>query len=190
MKTESNPFVVKHQYGILLKRGIPVTDFVTVGQQLPKGAVLNAGIASHYDMAACMGMPDDLAKWEAEIADEIATLPKERQYLEGTDWGISSMTVFAALAQNPINRQTAERKLGSFGPDLPADPADFGRCHRLLLQFPGWKERLPEVAKAYPNTKWKHLVPKWEELTKLYEEEQHKAVHEQLNKINRDPEIS
>lgn len=52
---------------------------------------------------------------------------------------------------------------------VPRDPADFGRCYRLLAKLPKWRALLPEVAKRYPE--WSRLVDRWGELTKLYEEE-------------------
>ena len=51
----------------------------------------------------------------------------------------------------------------------PGDPDDFGRCHRLLVLIPEWRERLREVAAAYPR--WRGLVENWDELTSLYLEE-------------------
>ena len=190
MKTFNSKYVTQHKYGILLHRGIPVDEFVKVGQQLPKGAVVNAGISHHYDMAACMGMPEDLKKWEAEIAEEIAPLSAEKRYMEGTDWGVSSMTIFSVLADTEANRNEGFRKLGSFGPGTPSDAGDFGRCHRLLELFPDWTERLPEVAKAYRDTHWKNLVPAWAELTKLYLEDETKALYERIQQLTTRPEIS
>lgn len=56
-----------------------------------------------------------------------------------------------------------------YGPDVPYDPGDFGRCYRLLKLFPLWELRLPEVAEAYPA--WSGLVREWSRLSALYEEE-------------------
>jgi hypothetical protein len=53
--------------------------------------------------------------------------------------------------------------------DVPHDPADFGRCHRLLELFPKWRERLPTVAAIHPA--WSALIANWDELTALYLEE-------------------
>jgi len=52
---------------------------------------------------------------------------------------------------------------------LPQDPADFGRCHRLLAAFPQWKARLPEMAEACRA--WAPLIKAWPELERLYLEE-------------------
>jgi hypothetical protein len=52
---------------------------------------------------------------------------------------------------------------------VPRDPADFGRCYRLLKVMPSWRDRLSEVSAQFPA--WKSLVDTWDELTALYEEE-------------------
>jgi hypothetical protein len=52
--------------------------------------------------------------------------------------------------------------------DVPHDPADFGRCYRLLKVMPSWRARLPEVAARFPE--WRGFVDAWDELTALYEE--------------------
>lgn len=79
----------------------------------------------------------------------------------GNDTGISSMTICAVMTGTPINPR--------FGPDVPHDPSDFGRCYRLLALFPTWRNRLPEVAERYPI--WGPMVEAWDELTALYEVE-------------------
>lgn len=81
-------------------------------------------------------------------------------WLRGPDVGMSSETIC--------------RLLGNLGPPQrptwPHDPADFGRCYRLVKMF-GWQSRMHEVAAAYPNTPWVPLVREWSKLTALYEEE-------------------
>ena len=74
------------------------------------------------------------------------------------DTGISSEAICSVL--------TGSKARDRWGGNTPSDPSDFGRCHRLLLKFPEWRERLPEVAKRYP--KWKPLVESWDELTAMY----------------------
>jgi hypothetical protein len=49
---------------------------------------------------------------------------------------------------------------------VPCDPADFGRCHRLLLLVPEWRKDLAKVAEIFPA--WKPLVDNWPELERLY----------------------
>lgn len=77
------------------------------------------------------------------------------------DTGISSRFIWSIMTGLDIN----ERKTDNY----PRDPADFGRCYRLLLRFPWWLSRLDEVAKVNPE--WEPLVENWDELTRLYEME-------------------
>lgn len=83
------------------------------------------------------------------------------EWLLGGDTGISSKTICAVM--------TGSEMKGGFPPDIPYDPGDFGRCYRLLIHFPEWRNRLPEVAAKHP--KWGPMVQAWDELTALYEEE-------------------
>jgi hypothetical protein len=85
--------------------------------------------------------------------------PKARAWAESGDTGTSSRTIWHVMTGCPM-----------FGdPYFPLDPADFGRCYRLLKLIPSWRKRLPEVAERFPN--WKMLVENWRELTDLYERE-------------------
>lgn len=77
------------------------------------------------------------------------------------DTGTSSKTIWAVMMGAEL--------YDSFMVDIPHDPSDFGRCHRLLNHFPEWRDRLPEVAERFP--KWLPLVNHWDELTELYNEE-------------------
>jgi hypothetical protein len=74
------------------------------------------------------------------------------------DTGESSMTVWSALMGVTVERAS-----------FPYDAGDFGRCYRLLHSIPGWRQRVPEVALAYPS--WAPLVEAWDELERLYLEE-------------------
>ena len=53
--------------------------------------------------------------------------------------------------------------------DAPYDPSDFGRCYRLLKQFPELKKKMHVVAKKCEA--FAPLVAHWDELTALWEEE-------------------
>ena len=77
-------------------------------------------------------------------------------WLTNGDTGTSSLTIWSVLMNRPVPRSA----------DVPHDPADFGRCHRLLLVMPSWRARLPEVAAKHPE--WAPLVEAWDELTALY----------------------
>jgi len=84
-------------------------------------------------------------------------------WIEGPDTGISSATIWQ-IATGYNAPRYADR-----GPDVPHDPADFGRCYRLLQAFPWMREKLQSVANCVP--KWGPMVREWDRLTALYEEE-------------------
>lgn len=77
----------------------------------------------------------------------------------GTYVGVSSATIWTALTG---------KKHMPFGwhPDVPADPDDFYRCHKLLTLVDGWRSRLDEVVARFP--KWKPFVDAWDELEAMY----------------------
>jgi len=81
----------------------------------------------------------------------------------GGDTGISSKTIWHVLSKH--------HRAGRcwLGPSTPRDAGDFGRCYRMLEQFPAWRARLGEVAAVYPD--WKRLVEAWPGLEELYREE-------------------
>lgn len=51
----------------------------------------------------------------------------------------------------------------------PSDPADLGRCLRLLDGFPEWKSRISEMA-TY-GSGWSGLAKRWHDLTASMESE-------------------
>ena len=51
----------------------------------------------------------------------------------------------------------------------PHDPADLGRCLRLLKAVPEWRPRIGEMKKYGPV--WKALVGHWEDLEKSMKDE-------------------
>jgi hypothetical protein len=81
-------------------------------------------------------------------------------WLDNGDTGTSSETIWSVM----MNRKPRHRY---WYPDHPHDPADFGRCHRLLRVMPSWRPRLNEVADKYP--KWRGLVLHWDRLAEMYE---------------------
>lgn len=83
-------------------------------------------------------------------------------WITGHDTGTSSKTIWAVMMK-------AVDKRAQFGSDyyVPLDTSDFGRCYRLLKQFPEWRPRMKEVAKIFPM--WSPFVEHWDELTKMYE---------------------
>jgi hypothetical protein len=84
--------------------------------------------------------------------------PKAAQWLLSSDTGISSKTILARLEGGPTV------KIGNG--NYPHDPADLGRCIRLLNLVPDYRNRLAEMGQVNPV--WKNLVAHWAELEKLY----------------------
>ena len=78
------------------------------------------------------------------------------EWMMSDDTGISSKTIMHVM----------EGTTAPHWVDVPADPGDFGRCHRLLEAFPLYRVRLHEVAAMYPA--WSALVREWDTLTELY----------------------
>lgn len=87
-------------------------------------------------------------------------------WLLGNDTGISSKTIFAVMMGEDV--------INYFGPGVPQDPADFGRCHRLLFHFPAWRARLPEVSAKYPA--WGPLIREWSFLTAMFMENEAQGI--------------
>jgi len=81
------------------------------------------------------------------------------EWILGNDTGTSSKVIWRVMTGTPEFNKF-------FGHNPPIDPADFGRCHRLLELFPEWKERLPEVVGWYPV--WGPMVREWDRMTEIY----------------------
>lgn len=82
---------------------------------------------------------------------------RAEEWLNSRDTGISSESIFHYMA------------LGLKTGDAPSDPADVGRCLRLLARFPEWKPRMDEMAQV--STRWKRIVPQWAAIETSFIEE-------------------
>ena len=114
--------------------------------------------AVDVDCVACMR--DLIADLHLNVAGGEHDSPADT-WAAGGDTGISSLTIWSVMTGCPMPRGLLA--------DVPYDPADFGRCHRLLLLIPEWRPRLHEVAKRHPE--WAVLVDCWSSLTDLYLQE-------------------
>jgi len=83
---------------------------------------------------------------------------RARAWFQGHDTGTSSETIWSVMTGYPIQRA-----------DAPWDPADFGRCYRLLESFPEWRGRLGEVADEHHA--WIPFVKHWALMEDLWREE-------------------
>ena len=174
--------IERHEHGWLIKAppgksGVPVDALGEVMKLLPKKASLQCGIANAKEAVMALTTRAEAAKWTAEIETSLAcsNLNPEMKWLRGTDVGASSKTIMLALRQDGI--------LTDHRCAWPLDGDDFGRCHRLLERFPGWRERLPEVAARHPETPWPKLVESWPSLTELYRAKQWIALHANLRTL-------
>jgi hypothetical protein len=85
--------------------------------------------------------------------------------------GLSAASMACALV--PELQDYADGLCGGFGlGSYPCDPADFGRCRRIVALVPNGLERVREVAAAFPQSRgWARLAPAWAELESLWTEE-------------------
>lgn len=85
------------------------------------------------------------------------------EWIIGKDTGASSLAIVAWM----------ERPDGATRSTIPAahplDPADLGRCIRLLTIAPEYRARLNEMALV--SEQWRALVQRWSDLEALYHEE-------------------
>lgn len=84
-------------------------------------------------------------------------------WLVSSDTGISSRTIVAWMEREQL---VLTMKRG----DHPHDPADLGRCIRLLDIEPKYRDRIGEMAGL--SSEWAALAAHWSELESLYREEE------------------
>lgn len=75
-------------------------------------------------------------------------------WLASGDTGTSSKAIMLWLS--------AREKRSVWGASTPSDPADLGRCLRLLERIPEWKARMPEMAAA--GGYWPTFARRWDEM--------------------------
>lgn len=133
----------------------------------------------HAIGASFVGTDEEGQKaWRSEIGDRLEEAFSDPldQWVRGCTTGISSLTIYSVLRDVPFS---AVARSGS--PDVPYDAADFKRCVQLLEAAPDrWRDRLSEVADAYPR--WEPIVERWEQLERLLEEDQ-KRCTEMLREV-------
>ncbi|WP_124829234.1 MULTISPECIES: hypothetical protein [unclassified Burkholderia] len=80
-----------------------------------------------------------------------------RWYIAG-DTGVSSESMVAVVAR----AKSLAHEL-----DAPYDPADFGRCYRLVKAVPEIRGRFSDIAAAIPT--FKGILDNWNQLVAIYE---------------------
>ena len=150
------------------RTGIPMKALSEAQAMFPPDAVMANGVVNHLrksghpDVVMCVADPESLQRWHEEIDAALQKLksPGLRWWM-GLHIGLSSAVIFSVLENDSSLR--AEARVWS-GSATPKDADDFGRCSRLVDEMPGWKERLGEVAAAFPDGAWPAIVAKWDEL--------------------------
>lgn len=82
------------------------------------------------------------------------------EWIRSWDTGVSSIAIYKVMHGHHFGLPPSN--------DPPRDPADFGRCYRLLRAFPGWRARIGEMRTI---AGWESLVDAWGALETMYEEE-------------------
>lgn len=158
-------------------RGIPSTAFSETKGLFTKGTIIDPGIAHHLracgktNAVMCVATKADSEKWRAEITDSIKQLPAQERWWKGLDVGMSSAAIFAVFCEDRFKFEANEARSGAPSGALPRDADDFGRCQRLLVLFPEWRAQLSKVVDAYPETKWREVITRWDVLEKALPEE-------------------
>lgn len=94
-----------------------------------------------------------------KIEDGGATGPNLEviKWMAGRDTGMSSKAIAMHMSTGECDGR------------YPYDPADLGRCLRLLERFPDWKPRIHEMAAYGPV--WAVYVKHWDEMAQSMSDE-------------------
>lgn len=175
------------RHGIHVVGAVPIDAFLLLTEHaVDRGHTESyPGIAQSLGGGFVFASPEAANLWIAEIESK-----NEKKYddpllrwFSGADTGISSTTIAHVLGGTPLRTRA----------DVPYDPADFGRCVRLLDQMDAacrdrretpWRDRLWEVAECYPA--WSQLVSVWAELEAMYEsadEDSGRALYDRIRAL-------
>lgn len=179
--------IERYKHGWLLRGtdtrpGIPMDALTECLAMMPKDSVIDGGISTALGGVCAVGTSENCDKWRAEIEDELqkSSWHPEMKWLLGTDTGLSSKCIFAALAR-PDNKTAIDRDIRKVA-HLPHDSDDFGRCLRLVQRFM-WRKRLDELVVARPE--WSLIVSRWDELAALHEASNHQQVTAIIREIRK-----
>ena len=111
-------------------------------------------------------------KPKKEVKMDTELNKKMLSWVVGNDTGLSSQTIWAAIMG-----------IETHSPSIPYDPADFGRCWRLLnLCDKETKEKaMQEVAKRHEI--WMPFVEHWDELENLFVTGKNEELYTLLQEI-------
>lgn len=157
---------------VVLGFGPQQADFFTRASKLcGKSAVLSPDVARMAGASFAIGQQADLDKLHELLAAGAIEAQKRANpnglsdnavlWLATGQRGLSSETLFSLA--------TGVDCTDDWGYNHPHDPADLGRCRKLLEFCPELADHLPRVAAAGPE--WAALIPRWDELCALMDEE-------------------
>ena len=142
----------------LIQEGCPAKYVRMVCGMPAKGAAKHHMIAFHRAHVTCVDCLRELENVPLPQFGAPASMKPYVDWVNGGDSGISSKTLLSAI--------TGVNFMDRFGPGVPRDPADFGRCYRLLERFPELRPQLSKVAEKHPV--WTRLVERWSDLEVMY----------------------
>jgi hypothetical protein len=90
--------------------------------------------------------------------------PELLNWLASNDTGLSSRAILAHMMLD-----TTVAAMNGWRMEYPHDPADLGRCIRLMDIEPSFRARILEMGHYSPQ--WARLAAHWSELEALYHEE-------------------
>lgn len=89
---------------------------------------------------------------------------EEQEWLCNGERGLSSESIFYVMTGlNLLGRWGAPER------NYPHDPDDFKRCELLLRAIPKFRNNLDKMSQL--GGPWSRLVPKWDEISRLLEQE-------------------
>lgn len=182
MTTKPNYILESWPHGWLLCAatqggGVPMEAINTLTRVAGKAGIY-PGIAHHYKTSRrqtilCAATAAGAKLWMEDIEKSLEGLSPQMKWWRGMDVGLSSAAIFAVLCEGEMKFcGAADMGQGN----TPRDADDFGRCLRLVETM-GWRERLAEVATAYPETDWPKIIGRWDELAKATPEQQSLILH-------------
>ena len=145
---------------------IPMDAMQAILKLVPKGAVVDAGIANALDGCLAAGTVADCKKWRQNITAELEMWPitNDWKWIRGVDCGMSSTTMFLELTKDE-QAKGAPMALRQRGEKYhPLDADDFGRCVRMIT-FMGWENRVQEASVI--SKEWNWIVSEWDKLRDL-----------------------